>query len=226
MKHILLAEDEESFGLLLKNYLELCGYHVTWAKSGTEAYSKLNSFVFDLCILDVMMPHMDGFSLGQKIKKKIPFIYLTAKCSKEDILKGYNIGAEDYLTKPFDTDILIKKIDVILKRFSIDHTAEVLKEIYEIGEYRFNPQKRMLVFAEKDAQKLSPKETLLLGLLCRFQNQIMPRDLALNEIWKENTYFTKRSMDVYIAKLRKHLSNDTNISIETFSRMGFQLTVD
>lgn len=225
MKHILLAEDEENFGSLLKNYLELCTYKVTWVKNGAEAYSKIKSSEFDLCILDVMMPHLDGFSLGEKMDKKTPFIFLTAKCNKEDILKGYSIGAEDYLTKPFDTDILVKKIEIILNRQTADYASQPLKKTYAIGKYVFNPNKRALSFSDKDPAKLSPKEALLLGLLCRFQEQILPRDLALKEIWLDNTYFTKRSMDVYITKLRKHLIQDTRISIESFNRMGFKLTV-
>ncbi len=225
MKHILLAEDEENFGSLLKNYLELCSYKVTWVKNGSSAYSVLNQTDFDLCILDVMMPNMDGFSLGEKIKSKTPFIYLTAKCHKDDILKGYNIGAEDYLTKPFDTDILLKKIKVILDRYSYDQYIVSLKQTYQLGKYVFDTQKRTLTFLNQSARKLSPKECMLLGLLCRFQGQIMSRELALKEIWKENSYFTKRSMDVYIAKLRKYLAEDRDVSIETFNRIGFQLNV-
>ena len=223
MKHILLAEDEENFGSLLKNYLELCAYKVTWVKNGSEAYSVLNQSNFDLCILDVMMPSMDGFSLGEKIKRKVPFIYLSAKCHKDDILRGYSIGADDYLTKPFDTEILLKKIHVILERNAMDKHVVALNETYELGLYQFDTKKRTLTYKADSAIKLSPKECMLLGLLCRFKGQIMPRELALKEIWKENSYFTKRSMDVYIAKLRKYLADDPKVSIETFNRLGFQL---
>ncbi len=227
MKKILLAEDEENFGALLKNYLELSGYQVTWFQNGAEAYSGFMNHDFDLCILDVMMPHMDGFSLGERIKKRkeVPFLFLTAKGKKEDILKGYSIGAEDYLTKPFDTDVLLRKIDVILNRSGSASEAPRQKEIYELGSFRFSPKNRLLVYQEDTKCKLSPKESLLLELLCRYEGKIMPRELALDQIWNENSYFTKRSMDVYIAKLRKHLSPDPNIAIETFNQLGFQLNI-
>ncbi len=227
MKRILLAEDEENFGALLKNYLELSKYEVVWAQNGTVAFSTLMTEDFDLCILDVMMPNMDGFTLGEKIKSKknIPFLYLTAKSKKEDILKGYSIGAEDYLTKPFDTEVLIKKIEVILSRSGENDMLPKAKEDYLLGKIKFQPQRRILTFDGDNTKKLSPKETMLLELLCRFQGRIMPRETALLEIWHENSYFTKRSMDVYIAKLRKYLSVDPDVSIETYNQLGFQLNI-
>jgi len=225
MKKILLVEDEENFGSLLKNYLELSQYEVTWAKNGTEAYSTFMKNNFDLCILDVMMPHMDGFTLGEKIKEKnkTPFFYLTAKNSKEDLLKGYEIGADDYLTKPFDTEVLLLKIKVILNRTSDEETTvpEQMNS-YSFGMFTFHPNNRILIFNDNE-KKLSPKESMLLDLLCRYQGKVMPRNIALMQIWNENNYFTKRSMDVYIGKLRKHLSSDKTISIETYHQMGFQL---
>jgi len=227
MKKILLAEDEENFGSLLKNYLELSKYDVVWVQNGAEAYSHYMKEDFDLCILDVMMPHMDGFTLGEKIKKKknVPFLFLTAKGKKEDILKGYTVGAEDYLTKPFDTEVLLRKIDVVLNRSGNGTDLPEEKAAYELGKFKFVPKNRLLVFNEDTKCRLSPKESLLLELLCRFEGKIMPREIALNQIWNENNYFTKRSMDVYIAKLRKHLSPDNQISIETFNQLGFQLNV-
>ena len=228
MKKILLAEDEENFGALLKNYLELSKYEVVWAQNGAEAYSQFMKTDFDLCIFDVMMPHMDGFTLGEKIqkKKKVPFLYLTAKGKKEDILKGYSIGADDYLTKPFDTEVLLKKINVILNRSDNAQLIPAEKETYQLGKFKFLPKNRLLVYEESTKNRLSPKESLLLELLCRFEGKIMPRETALNQIWNENSYFTKRSMDVYITKLRKHLSPDPKISIETFNQLGFQLNVN
>ncbi|UKN03243.1 response regulator transcription factor [Paracrocinitomix mangrovi] len=226
-KRILLAEDEENFGSLLKNYLELSQYDVTWAKNGTEAYSIFMQNDFDLCILDVMMPHMDGFTLGEKIaaKKDVPFFYLTAKNQKEDLVKGYQIGADDYLTKPFDTEVLLLKIKALINRTNTDNLMPETKESYQFGTYIFNPSSRMLQHVNGD-KKLSPKEALLLELLCRYQGKIMPRDIALDTIWKQNDYFTKRSMDVYIGKLRKYLVHDSSIKIETFHQMGFQLMVE
>ena len=226
MSKILLVEDEENFGSLMKNYLELSEYEVTWAKNGTEAYSTFMQDDFDLCILDVMMPHMDGFTLGEKIaaKKDVPFFYLTAKNQKEDLVKGYQVGADDYLTKPFDTEVLLLKIKALLNRTSNANALPVEKEEYVFGTFKFYPQTRMLEH-EQASKKLSPKESMLLDLLCRYEGEIMPRDVALDTIWKQNDYFTKRSMDVYIGKLRKYLSIDPDIKIETFHQMGFQLMV-
>lgn len=223
---ILLVEDEENFGSLMKNYLELSQYEVTWAKNGTEAYSIFMQNQFDLCILDVMMPHMDGFSLGEKIKSKndTPFFFLTAKNNKADILNGYKIGADDYLTKPFDTEILLLKISAILNRNKIQALSNEHTE-HKFGDFVFTTNNRHLKHTKHEAVKLSPKESLLLDLLCRHQGRVMPRDIALNSIWKESNYFTKRSMDVYIAKLRKHLTLDSNINIETYHQMGFQLNI-
>jgi len=222
---ILLVEDEENFGSLLKNYLELSKYEVTWAKNGTEAYSIFMQNQFNLCILDVMMPFMDGFTLAEKIKSKsdTPFFFLTAKNSKSDILNGYKIGADDYLTKPFDIEILLLKISAILNRKQTNNPEKKSKSEYIFGEFSFTTNNRLLQFEQNDSIKLSPKEALLLELLCQYKNTIMPREIALNSIWKDNNYFTKRSMDVYITKLRKHLSMDSNISIETFHQIGFQL---
>ena len=225
MKKILLVEDEENFGSLLKNYLELSNYSVHWAKDGALAYSILMQNEFDLCILDVMMPNMDGFTLGQKIKLKrqIPFFYLTAKNQKSDILKGYKIGAEDYLTKPFDTDVLMLKIQAILNR-SYQHDEQLPEEnLYQIGQFQFTPASRKLTGLKEDV-KLSPKESALLLLLCQYKEKVMPRERALIQIWNEDSYFTRRSMDVYIGKLRKYLKYDAKVSIETFHQMGFKLS--
>lgn len=226
-KRILLVEDEENFGSLMKNYLELSQYEVTWAKNGTEAYSIFMQNDFDLCILDVMMPHMDGFTLGEKIaaKKDVPFFYLTAKNQKEDLIKGYQIGADDYLTKPFDTEVLLLKIQALLNRTATTSNLPEERDEYSFGAFTFQPKSRMLIHSE-GSKKLSPKEAMLLDLLCRYEGKVMPRDIALDTIWKQNDYFTKRSMDVYIGKLRKYLSLDPSIKIETFHQMGFQLMVN
>ncbi len=226
MHKILLVEDEENFGSLMKNYLELSRYEVTWAKNGSEAYSIVMQNDFDLCILDVMMPHMDGFTLGEKIKdqKDVPFFFLTAKNQKEDLIKGYEIGADDYLTKPFDTEVLLLKIKALLNRTADVSNLPEQKNEYQFGTFEFSPTSRILRHATGN-KKLSPKEAMLLDLLCRYQGEIMPRDVALDSIWKQNDYFTKRSMDVYIGKLRKYLSVDKHLKIETFHQMGFQLMI-
>jgi len=226
MKKILLVEDEENFGALLQNYLELSNYTTVWCKTGTEAYSVFSKTDFDLCILDIMLPHMDGFTLAKKIRSKskdIPLFFLTAKNAKVDIKEGYSVGADDYLTKPFDTEILLLKISALFNRKVAERTI-VEPEFYQFGEFTFYPKDRLLKNTEKET-KLSPKESRLLSLLCHYMNDIMPREEALKKIWEEDNYFTKRSMDVYITKLRKHLSTDKNVSIDTFHQIGFQLRV-
>jgi len=226
--NILLVEDEPNFGTVLMSYLKLAEYEVQWVKNGKEAYSIFMNNHFDLCILDVMMPEMDGFSLGKEIKKakpELPFIYLTAKGMKEDVLKGFKLGAEDYLTKPFDSDILLEKIKVVLSRNQNKKPNKPINDIVEIGKYLFKPLQRKLFFGE-EVKKLSPKESALLAELLEFKNSVMPRSHALDKIWEENNYFTTRSMDVYIAKLRKYLEKDQNIKIENIHGNGFQLNVE
>lgn len=228
-KKILLVEDEENFGSLLKNYLELSNYTVHWAKNGAEGYSVFMREEFDLCILDIMMPHMDGFTLAKKIRSKstsVPFFFLSAKNAKEDLLEGYGVGADDYLTKPFDTEILLLKIAAIFHRVENNHIQLEQQEKYDFGSFSFHPLDRKLSHPEMEDRKLSPKEAGLLELLCQYQNSVMPREVALKKIWKEDNYFTKRSMDVYITKLRKHLAIDSSIRIDTFHQKGFQLRVD
>jgi DNA-binding response OmpR family regulator len=225
---ILLVEDDENFGSLLRNYLTLSGYNVCWKTNGTTGYSQYMQEHFDLCILDVMMPNMDGFTLAKRIREKsirTPLIFLTSKNSKEDLIEGYKSGADDYLTKPFDTEVLLLKINAMLDRFESNEIKKESKEIYAIGDFQFFPISRKLTYKNSSEQKLSPKESLLLELLCQYENSVMPRDLALKQIWNESSYFTKRSMDVYITKLRKYLSSDKKITIDTYHQMGFQLHV-
>ena len=223
---ILLVEDEPNFGAVLKSYLQLANYKVDWCKNGKEAYSRFKNQQYHLCILDVMMPEMDGFSLGKEIKAvnpQLPFIYLSAKGLKEDVLKGFKIGAEDYLTKPFDSDILLEKIKVIMNRHAANGDIVQLPEEISIGNYRFLPNKRKLYYLQEEIQKLSPKESQLLLELLLQKNTVLKRSEALLKIWGEDNYFTTRSMDVYIAKLRKYLSRDNSITIENIHGNGFQL---
>ncbi len=225
---ILLVEDEPNFGTVLKSYLQLAKYDVDWFENGKEAFSKFHTKDYKLCILDVMMPEMDGFTLGEEInrvKPNLPFIYLTAKGLKEDVLKGFKIGAQDYLTKPFDSDVLLEKIRVILERNATStQQIDLSKEIL-IGKYSFLPARRKLRFDNTEI-KLSPKECNLLFELCQYKNQLMPRKLALQKIWGDDNYFTGRSMDVYIAKLRKYLNKDSNIQIENIHGNGFELRIN
>jgi len=223
---LLLVEDEENFGSVLKNYLELSGYSVELAEDGNVGVSKFKHGAFNLCILDVMMPFKDGFTVAKEIRsknKKIPIIFLTAKGEKEDQLKGYRSGGDDYLTKPFDTEVLLLKLERILERSQNIVLAET--EELVLGQFTFTPSTRILIFKDS-VDKLSPKEGKLLHLLCKYKNNILPRHVALNEIWKNDDYFATRSMDVYIAKLRKKLKPDPTIEIENIHSSGYLLRVN
>lgn len=219
---ILLVEDEENFGLVLKNYLELSNYLVTLCQNGKLGLNAFRKVHFDLCIFDVMMPEMDGFSLAGDIKKinnQTPIIFLTAKTQKHDIVKGYQLGADEYITKPFDTEVLLLKINAIINR-STKLKNQTKKFVF--GMFEFNAITRELN-STKGVQKLSPKEAKLLELLCQNKNEVVPRDLALNEIWNDNSYFATRSMDVFIAKLRKYLKEDSSVEIINVHGNGFRL---
>ena len=223
--NIFLVEDDLSFGAVLKSYLEINDYSVTWVDDGKHALERFRNGNFHICILDVMLPNVDGFTIGKEIRsidKDIPMVFLTAKALKEDILKGYNVGADDYITKPFDTEVLLCKINAIIKRQSTNPVAEEF--IFEIGIYQFDSKLRQIQNGE-NKQKLSPKESDLLKLLCQNINELLPRETALRKIWGEDGYFTARSMDVFVTKLRKYLSDDTNIEIKNIHGSGFILEV-
>ena len=225
-KKILLVEDDPNFGTVLRDYLALNDYNVTHAKDGIEGLIMFKNNDFDLCILDVMIPRKDGFSLAQDIRsknKEIPIIFLTAKTLKEDVLKGYQVGADDYLNKPFDSEVLLFKIKAILQRKESDTSAENEQFEFNIGGFFFNSKLRHLSVGEEEPQKLSPKESKLLRMLALHKNDLMPRELALTKIWRDDNYFTSRSMDVYIAKLRKYLKNDDTVEILNIHGEGFRL---
>ncbi len=226
-KKILLVEDDPNFGTVLKDYLALNDYNVTHAKDGIEGLIMFKNSDYDLCILDVMMPRKDGFSLAQDIRgtnKEVPIIFLTAKTLKEDVLKGYQVGADDYLNKPFDSEVLLLKIKAILQRKESDKSTESEQFEFTIGDFFFNSKLRHLyVDRSKEPQKLSPKESKLLRMLAIYKNDLMPRELALTKIWRDDNYFTSRSMDVYIAKLRKYLKLDENVEILNIHGEGFRL---
>jgi len=225
-KKILLVEDDPNFGTVLKDYLALNDYNVTHAKDGIEGLIMFKNNDFDLCILDVMMPRKDGFSLAQDIRssnKEIPIIFLTAKTLKEDVLRGYQVGADDYLNKPFDSEVLLFKIKAILQRKESDTSTENEQFEFEIGSFFFNSKLRHLSLGENEPQKLSPKESKLLKMLALHKNDLMPRELALTKIWRDDNYFTSRSMDVYIAKLRKYLKIDESVEILNIHGEGFRL---
>ncbi len=221
---VLLAEDDPNFGSVLRDYLELNDFDVVLATDGLEALRIFKSQEsFDLCILDVMMPNKDGFTLAadiRKIDKEVPLIFLTAKSMKEDMVKGFQIGADDYLTKPFDSEVLLYKIKALLNRKNGDKEEEQIH--FKIGRYEYDSEMRVLKLGSKE-RTLSPKEGALLKLLATNKNQLLKRSDALNKIWKDDNYFTGRSMDVYLAKVRKYLSDDPKVSIINVHSEGFRL---
>ncbi len=224
---ILLVEDDVNFGNVLKSFLELDEYHVTLARDGMAGNEAFDGKSYDLVILDVMMPKMDGFSVAAAIRdrdKKVPIIFLTARGMKEDMLKGYNAGADDYLTKPFDTEVLLHKINVILRR-SMGIMEMEEKTDFEIGIYRFDYKLRK-IHEGNESVNLSPKEAELLRLLCVHQNDLLPRQKALKLIWGDDNYFNGRSMDVFITKLRKYLKKDSRIEIVTLHGKGIRLLIN
>jgi DNA-binding response OmpR family regulator len=224
-KRILLVEDDQNFGVVLKDYLMLNDYDVTLAKDGLEGLIMFKNNIYDMCILDVMMPRKDGFSLAKDIRAtntEIPIIFLTAKTLKEDVLKGYQVGADDYLNKPFDSEVLLYKVKAILQRKESDKETEDETFEFEIGKFKLNAKLRQL-FINGEVRKLSPKENKLLKLLAIHKNDLMPREMALTKIWRDDNYFTSRSMDVYIAKLRKYLKEDPNVEIINIHGEGFRM---
>ena len=225
-KHVLLVEDDLNFGTVLRDYLNLNGYKVVLARNGLEGFEKFKKNEFDICILDVMMPYKDGFTLAKEIRSKdktTPIVFLTAKSMKEDVLKGYKIGADDYLTKPFDAEILLKKLKVLIQRTEKSVQKTKPKSRVVIGDFIFNPRLRTLSYKKDPPTNLSPKENQLLLMLFETQNDLLSRNKALEEIWNDDNYFTSRSMDVYIAKLRKYLRQDTSLEIANIHGEGFRL---
>jgi DNA-binding response OmpR family regulator len=225
-KQILLVEDDDNFGTVLRDYLQLNGYKVVLARNGLEGFEKFKKNEFDICILDVMMPYKDGFTLAKEIRTKdktTPIVFLTAKSMKEDVLKGYKIGADDYLTKPFDADILLKKLEVLIHLTQKSIQKSKPKSKIVIGDFIFNPRLRTLTYKNDTSTNLSPKENQLLFMLVETQNDLLSRNKALVEIWNDDNYFTSRSMDVYIAKLRKYLRDDPSVEIANIHGEGFRL---
>ncbi len=224
---ILLAEDDPNFGLMLKGFLDLNDYQVIWAQNGHEALLAYKSQAVDLCIFDVMMPNKDGFVLAADLKKlgnTTPILFLTARSMRADKIKGYQLGAIDYLVKPFDPAILLLKIQAILRQTSSEVPE---KNIFQIGNYQFDYLKRQLIINEK-TQRLTPKDAELLKLLCEKEGKVLTREEALIKIWKEDNYFTAQSMNVFISKLRKYLSKDKGhvIEIENLHGKGFILKIN
>ncbi|MCQ2256894.1 MAG: response regulator transcription factor [Bacteroidaceae bacterium] len=223
--NILLCEDDESLGMLLREYLEAKGYNTTLAQDGEEGHREFLSNKFDLCILDVMMPRMDGFTLATKIREinyDMPFMFLTAKNMKDDIRSGFELGADDYITKPFSMEEVVYRIEAILRRVRGKKAADLT--IRQIGKYTLDTKLQILQY-EDEQTKLTTKEAELLTLLCNRQNELLPRDNALKAIWDGNDCFKARSMDVYITKLRKLLKDDPNVEILNVHGKGYKLVI-
>ncbi|MCB0521585.1 MAG: response regulator transcription factor [Lewinellaceae bacterium] len=227
---ILLVEDDQNFGDVLRSYLEMNDYDVTLANDGIKGLETYHQGEFDLCILDVMMPRKDGFTVAREIREKnteVPIIFLTAKTLKEDVLQGFKIGADDYITKPFNSEELLFRIQAILKRTRPKEEPKEDPREYHIGKFHFNYPLRILTFdkggANEPQYKLSPKEAQLLKMFAQKINDVLTRSEALTKIWGEDNYFTARSMDVFVTKLRKYLSTDENLEIVNIHGNGFQL---
>lgn len=224
-KSILLAEDDDNLGQLLQTFLKAKGYQVELARNGKHAYEKYTDGHFDFCIFDVMMPEMDGFTLAKEVRlidPKVPILFLTAKAMKEDKLEGFESGADDYMTKPFTMEELLARIEAILRRTGSADTEE--SEIQQIGTIQYEPVSRILHLKDEN-KKLTTKEGQLLHLLCKNRNEVLDRQAALRAIWGDDNYFNGRSMDVYIAKLRKLLKEDERIEILNIHGKGFKLIV-
>jgi two-component system, OmpR family, response regulator len=224
---ILLAEDDANLGSLLKEYLEAKGFLVTLAKNGKEAFTEFGRYPFDICLLDVMMPVKDGFTLAKEIRakdKNIPIIFLTAKSMREDAIEGFHAGADDYITKPFSMEELLLRIQAILRRTKSQTLKNSEQKTFKIGKYKFD-HSRQLLEAEGEQHKLTTKEADLLKMLCLNSNEVLDRNLALKSIWNDDNYFNSRSMDVYIAKLRKYLKEDPKVEILNIHGKGFKLLV-
>jgi two-component system OmpR family response regulator len=222
---LLLAEDDLNLGKILKPYLEAKNFEVELYTNGQDALMAFQKNEFDLVVLDVMMPVMDGFTAADNIRKtdkNIPIIFLTAKSLEEDKLKGFGIGADDYITKPFNMELLLARINAILRRTLSDQEEGENKDQFTIGKYHFDYIHQELKIG-KNSQKLTSKESELLKLLCQHENETMDRRVALNRIWKDDSYYNARSMDVYITKLRKYLKEDSNIQIINVHGIGFKL---
>ena len=224
---ILLVEDDTSLGFIISDQLKMDGYDVTLCIDGADGLKRFNSESFHMCILDVMMPKKDGFTLAKDIRKtdkKIPILFLTAKASDEDKIAGFKAGGDDYLTKPFNVEELQLRVAAMLRRINIE-TEIKEQENYQIGGYNFDVINYTLVH-ENFNKNLTKKEAQILVFLCKFINNVVPRDIILNGVWGQDDYFVGRSLDVFITKLRKYLSEDESIQLVNVHGIGFKLEVE
>lgn len=227
MKKILLAEDDTDFALVLKQYLELHNFMVHRVENGEDALNIFNEFTFDICVFDVMMPKMDGFTLAEKINSintEIPFLFLTARNQNEDKIKGLKLGADDYIVKPFEAEELILRINAIIKRTEKSKIVASEKGEIKIGSYLFDANRLQLKNAVS-TQQLSEKEAALIIFLYQNKNRLLKREQILQSVWQTDDYFSGRSMDVYISRLRKYFSDDTKISIESIRNVGLEFKI-
>lgn len=227
MKKILLAEDDADFASVLKQFLELYGYTVFWAKDGEEAFQLFKNETYSICILDVMMPKMDGFTLAEKIiqyNPEVPFIFLTARKMKEDKINGLKLGADDYIVKPFEVDELILRLNNIIKRSEKSSVLNAVSEEIKIGNYSFD-SKRLELKYNNSIQRVTEKEAALIVFFQKNNNQLLKREAILKTIWGTDDYFSGRSMDVYISKLRKYFVDDATISIESIRNIGLEFKI-
>jgi len=226
--NILLVEDDNNLAFVLTDYLSMSGYKVEHAENGVAGLELFKNGKFDICILDVMMPLKDGFTLAEEIRvinEVVPVIFLTAKTMKEDKIKGFKTGGDDYITKPFSTEELSLRIEAILRRTRYSLLDGEQESVYKLGKYSFDYSNQVLD-GPSGEKRLTKKEAEVLRLLCINMNKILRREIALKMIWGEDDYFMGRSMDVYITKLRKFLSDDPNVSITNIHRTGFMLEVN
>lgn len=228
-KKLLVVMDDAIFGAALQDYLSAKGFEVTLTKNGMDGFEMFRKNKYDLCIIDMMMPYKDGYTLAREVhekNKEVPIIFLLGKSIQEDVLKGYKADADDYINKPFDSEVLVTKIRTIIQYKLLESRRKINNVEFKIGEFVLNTNNRLLHFTGKEPVKLSPKENELLKMLALHENSLMVRELALVKIWRDNNYFTSRSMDVYIAKLRKHLKADQNVEILNVHGEGFCLTTE
>ncbi|HJZ39786.1 MAG TPA: response regulator transcription factor [Bacteroidales bacterium] len=224
---ILLVEDDKNLGIIIKDFLEMSDYMVILKENGQEGLNEFRKGSYDLVLLDIMLPLVDGFTVAEEIRKydcEVPLMFMTAKSMKEDKLKGFRLGADDYLTKPFSTEELKLRINAILRRTRYKNNAPVKTTPYTIGQYTFDYGNHLLTSSESE-KRLTKREAELLNLLCINMNNTLRREIALKTIWGEDDYFMGRSMDVYITKLRKLLGNDPRIAITNIHNTGFKLEV-
>lgn len=225
MYNILIVEDNPGFGYILKEYLELSELSVVLVTDGEQALRQLAKQSFDLCLLDIMLPKIDGFGVAKEIRKNhsdLPFIFLTAKSLKVDKLKGFRLGCDDYIVKPIDEELLLARIHAIMNRSNRLHAQKEERQLFEIGRFQFDAAKQQLI-SETSKQFLTDKESQLLKLLCEHKNQLLPRKKALREIWGANDEFNRKSMDVFIFRLRKYLEKEEGIRIKNVHGKGFVL---